>query len=145
MRAAFARPAVGGTAVLLIAGCTASSTGPSVEGVAGTYEASAWMVTGGVAPRDLLAEGGTIRLELGPDGVAMSRIDYPPPSTLVGTANGVWEVRDDSVALFLEGQPPALLGPYAVIGGTLRTRGPASTFPFDPQVYEIVLSRTQTP
>jgi hypothetical protein len=144
MRPSLVRTATVGAALLALTAC-ASSTGPTVENVAGAYEASVWTATGGVTPRDLLAEGGAIRVELTPDGAAVSSVEYPPPSTLVAGAAGVWEVRRDSVVLRLEGQPPALLGPYAVLGATLRSRGPASTFPFDPQVYEIVLTRTETP
>ncbi len=137
------RPPVLVAVVLALAGC-ASSTGPTIESVAGVYEASAWTASGGVAPRDLLAEGGEVHLALNPDGVAMSRVSYPPPSLLVASATGEWEVRSDSVVLRLEGQPPALLGPYAVVAGTLRSRGPASTFPFDTEVYEIVLLRSES-
>lgn len=104
MRYRASRFAPGGLLLLLACGGTDTFT-PTEESVAGTYEASAFTLTGFTGTTDLLLAGATVDVTLAPDGTTSGRLFVPGAdedgSDLDEDLGGTWTLAGNTVTFDL--------------------------------------------
>ncbi|MDQ3557170.1 MAG: hypothetical protein M3409_10420 [Gemmatimonadota bacterium] len=87
-------------AVLLFGGC-GDATGPTLASVAGEYRATTFTVTEQGTTLDVLAAGGTLRIDLDAGGTSTGRLFLPgldeDGSDFDASMNGTWALRGDTV------------------------------------------------
>ena len=110
------------TTILATAGCE-SSSGPSVDGVAGIYVAVTFASTTGGVTTNHLAEGGAIQLSLLANGSTTGQVLLPggndDGSDWIASLTGTWTLSGNTIDLDHPADTFLRDMPFSVVGTTL--------------------------
>jgi hypothetical protein len=134
-------PILGRVTLLLgLASCGGDGFSPTVDSVAGTYQATTFTFTGASTPTDLLAMGASVTIILAPDGTTSGRMFVPGVGAGGGDLDadlaGTWALTGAAVTFDQSADTFMRDLPFTVEPSRLRTRGT-----FDAETVVLVLTK----
>jgi hypothetical protein len=116
---------------LSLVGCGDDGFSPTLDSVAGAYQATVFTFDGGSGPTDLLAAGASVTITLAPDGTTSGRMFVPGVGAGGGDLDadlaGTWTLSGTTVT-FAQGADTFMRDvPFTVELGRLRAQGTFGT------------------